>query len=92
MPLPCSFKPCALAAALLLSLPLAGLAADEVKDFSPAEKALFMTDQFSSLTPPSTLKYVFRKSGSLEPGFSDQASLQLRPSRTEVAALSAVNS
>jgi len=62
----------ALAAALLL--PLAAPAADE-KDFSPAEKLLFMTDQLGTLRLPATLKYSFRKAGSLEDGYEDKVAV-----------------
>ena len=51
---------------------------DKPADFSAAERALFMTDQFSALKPPSTLNYRFRKSGSLEPGFDDGVKVVLR--------------
>ena len=63
----------ALALAVLL-LPLAAHAADE-KDFSPAEKLLFMADQLGALRLPATLKYGFRKSGSLEEGFEDKVAV-----------------
>lgn len=52
------------------------LAAD---DFSPAEKAIFMSDQLGPLHPPLTLRYSFRKSGTLEPGFDDSVALTLNP-------------
>jgi len=48
------------------------------KDFSPAERALFMTDQFAKLRPPLTLRYRFQRSGSLEPAFDDKASIVLK--------------
>ena len=63
----------AIGAALLSG---AALAAD---DFSPAEKAIFMADQLGSLHPPMTLRYSFRKSGTLEPGFDDSVALTLNP-------------
>ena len=53
---------------------VAALAAD---DFSPAERALFMSNQFASLTPPVTLRFKYHKSGSLEPGFEDQVAVKL---------------
>ena len=63
---------------LILSLLLAAPvhAADE-KDFSPAEKLLFMTDQLGNLRLPSTLQYGFRKSGTLEEAFTDKVSVAL---------------
>lgn len=53
--------------------------ADETPEFSPAERALFMEDQFGKVTPPTTLRYTFRKSGSLEAGFDDRVALSLKP-------------
>lgn len=65
----------ALAAALLG--PVAS--ADEpAKNFSPAERALFMTDQFARLHPPMTLRYRYRHGGSLEPGFDDTVTIALK--------------
>jgi hypothetical protein len=47
-------------------------------DFSPAERALFMTNQLKSLKPPLTLRYGYRRSGSLEPAFDDSVAVKLR--------------
>lgn len=56
-----------------------GACADEPpKDFSAAERAIFMTDQFAKLRPPLTLNYRFHRTGSLEPGFDDTASIALK--------------
>ena len=49
----------------------------EKKDFSPAERLLFMTNQLTQLRPPTTLNYSFRKSGSMEEGFEDKVSIAL---------------
>jgi len=66
-------------AALLLVLGAKAAGADQpAKDYSPAERALFMTDQLTKLHPPLTLHYAFRRSGSLEPGFEDKASIALK--------------
>ncbi|MEP7295084.1 MAG: hypothetical protein ABI702_02775 [Burkholderiales bacterium] len=66
-------------AAAALILPATGAGAEEPpKDFSPAERALFMTDQFAKIRPPLTLNYHFHRSGSLEPGFDDKASIVLK--------------
>lgn len=66
---------------LCLALLLTGLAAvgaaGAAEDFSPAERALFMSNQFASLKPPATLRYSYTKSGSLEPGFEDQVAIKL---------------
>lgn len=48
------------------------------EDISPAEKALFVTNHLATLKPPTTLRYSFRKSGSLEAGFEDKVSISLR--------------
>lgn len=47
-------------------------------DFSPAERALFMTNQLKSLKPPTALRYSYRRSGSLEPAFDDTVVVKLR--------------
>ena len=69
------------AAALTLPWQLAaaqGPAAPENKqDFSAAERLLLMSDQLHMLKPPATLNYSYRKSGSLEPGFTDSVNLKL---------------
>ncbi len=68
----------ALAVAALL-LPTTGAhAEDPPKDFSAAERAIFMTDQFAKLRPPMLLRYHFRRSGSLEPAFDDKATIALK--------------
>ena len=62
--------------ASLLTLLLSQVwAADE---FSPAERALFLTNHLAALRPPVTLQYTFRKSGSLEAGFEDRVAVTLR--------------
>lgn len=67
-----------IAALLALAVPCTTVRAEDAPtDFSPAERALFMTDRFSKLRPPMTLRYEFRRSGSLEPGFDDKASIAL---------------
>lgn len=81
MPMVSRNPSCRLAAALAafaLLLPVTVLRAEESKkDFSPAEKALFMNDQFASLKPPLTLHYQFHRTGSLEPAFDDTANISL---------------
>ncbi len=67
------------AAALIVSVAFAH-AQEPAKDFSPAERALFMSDQFTQVQAPQTLRYKFVKSGSLEPGFEDQVSVTLKKS------------
>lgn len=65
-----------LAALLALAATSFGVVAAE--DYSPAEQALFMTNHLAALKPPVTLRYAFRKSGSLEPGFAEPVSVQLK--------------
>ena len=60
--------------ALILAAPPSAAAEDP----SPAEKALFVTNHLATLKPPTTLRYSFRKSGSLEQGFEDKVSISLR--------------
>ena len=64
-----------LAAFLTLSW---GVAATAAEEFSPAERALFMTDHLGGLATPTTLKYTFRKSGSLEEAFEDKVIVALK--------------
>jgi hypothetical protein len=64
----------AFAAVLALVFGLAGAA----EDFSPSERALFMTDHLGALAKPATLRYTFRKSGSLEENFEDRVSVELK--------------
>ena len=63
-------------AALLLALmwPAQALAAN---DFSAAEQALFLDNHIATLRPPATLRYVYRKTGSLEEAFDDKVDVLL---------------
>lgn len=47
------------------------------EDYSEAERALFMSNQIGSLKPPTTLRYSYRKGGTLEPGFDDKVEVSL---------------
>ena len=64
-----------LAVALLTLCAGFAVAAEE---FSAAERALFMTDHLGALTTPTTLRYSFRKSGSLEENFEDKVAVALK--------------
>ena len=66
------------AVALFASL-LACHLALAAEDYSEAETALFISNQLATLKPPATLRYSYRKSGSLEAGFEDTVSIALRP-------------
>ena len=66
-------------AAAAIALPATAARAEEPpKEFSAAERALFMTDQLAKLRPPMLLRYQFHRSGSLEPGFEDKVSIALK--------------
>lgn len=54
-----------------------GEPAQNKKDFSPAERLLFMTPQLSGLKAPLTLGYRFRKTGTLEEAFDDRVAIAL---------------
>ena len=64
--------------ALLLALALHTPPLHAADEFSAAEKALFIDNQFAALKPPLTLRYAYRKTGSLEPGFDDTVAITLR--------------
>jgi hypothetical protein len=67
-----------LAAAAIALSSTAARAEEPPKDFSAAERAIFMTDQFAKLRPPLTLRYRFQRSGSLEPAFDDKVAIALK--------------
>ena len=50
-------------------------AADEARDFSQAERLLFTSPQLKPLKLPTTLRYTFKRTGSLEPAFEDKVSV-----------------
>ena len=63
-----------LALVLALGMPwLTGTAAD----YSVAERALFMDDHLGRLQPPLTLRYDYRRTGTLEEPFEDKVTLAL---------------
>lgn len=72
---PSALRRAAAAMAALLGLAAPALAAE---DFSPAERALFMTNQLTALKPPATLNYSFSKAGSMEEAFDDKVSIKLK--------------
>lgn len=73
-----------LALAVLRPLALAGIlaaaavAAHAAEDYSPAERALFMTNHLSSTKPPATLRYSFAHSGSEDEAFQDKVAVKLK--------------
>ncbi len=73
-----------LCAALSMLMPMAnGIAAaattDGTPDYSAAERLVFMQDHLQGAKPPAALRYTFKKTGSLEPGFEDTVKVQLAP-------------
>jgi hypothetical protein len=46
---------------------------------SAAERLVFVDPQLRNIEPPATLRYSFTRSGSLEPTFADDVSIELRP-------------
>ncbi|MBP5988942.1 hypothetical protein [Piscinibacter sp.] len=63
----------ALAATLALVAP--ALAAE---DYSPAERALFMTNHLAGTKPPATLRYSFAHRGSEDEAFEDKVAVKLK--------------
>lgn len=73
-------------AALTLALPLLALAAGpagaaDPSEFSQAEKLVFVDNHLANVKAPARLQYRFVKSGSLEPGFSDEVSIAMSNKR-----------
>ena len=62
------------AAALCFALPAAGA---DPQPISQAETLLFMTAHLKDVSTPSRLHYAFRKSGTLEQGFSDSVDVDI---------------
>lgn len=67
----------AVAALLLVLAPLALQAEPDKRDYSEAERLLFMTPQLRGLPAPMLLRYGFARSGSLEAPFSDSVTVAL---------------
>lgn len=55
----------------------AAIAAPAAQDYSAAEQALFLDDHLTTLEPPLTLHYSYRRSGSLEAPFQDSVDVTL---------------
>jgi hypothetical protein len=64
-------------AALAVAIASACLPASAAKDYSAAERAIFMSNHLANVTPPETLHYRYVKAGSMEPGFEDRVTLEL---------------
>ncbi len=74
IPRPAIFAPLCMAAAAGC---LAAGVARAATDFSVAERALFVESHLAAVRPPLTLRYVFRKSGTLEAPFEDSVDVKL---------------
>jgi hypothetical protein len=61
----------------LIATLLVSTVAQAAEDYSEAERDLFIANQLSTLQPPATLRYSYRKSGSLEEGFDDTVTVTL---------------
>jgi hypothetical protein len=53
-------------------------AQDGPKDYSAAERLLFMDYQLGNVKAPTTLRYSFRTASALEPGYEDKIALALK--------------
>ena len=79
--MPGSLKIISLLGGLLLTADL--LHADEVQpterepSLSPAETLLWMSDHLANIDRPSKLRYAFKKTGTLEEGFTDMVELSI---------------
>lgn len=69
--------PIRLSLCALLCAPLAPHAEADKRDFSAAERLLFMTPQLQGLQAPTLLRYSFGKTGSFEEAFADQVTVAL---------------
>jgi len=67
----------ATALCLAVACAVAPARAADTPDYSPAEKLLFMSDQLGSLKLPSTLRYGFRRSGTMEDAFTDRVAVDV---------------
>ena len=65
----------ALALAATLACVAPALAAE---DYSPAERALFMTNHLAGTKPPATLRYSFAHRGSEDEAFEDKVAVKLK--------------
>lgn len=70
-------RPVALAMALGLAVSLPVRAADS-SEISRAENLVFVDAQLGNLKPPTSLRYSYVKSGSLEPGFEDNVRIDVQ--------------
>lgn len=67
----------ALATGLLAATLALGVHAADPSEFSRAEKLVFVDHHLSNIKTPTTLRYSFVKSGTLEPGYSDEVKVDV---------------
>lgn len=68
---------CGLLLGLLATVPALAATPESGADYSAAEKLIFMTEHLAPIQGPTTLRYAFRRSGSLEKSFDDTVSIHL---------------
>lgn len=73
--------PCLRLAAAALALATMSAPVLAAEDYSPAERALFMTNHLAGTKPPTTLRYSFSKAGSMEEGFEDKVAVKLKAAK-----------
>lgn len=66
---------------IAFALPSAVNAAGVEKDYSAAERMIFMSGHLGNISPPQILRYTFRRSGSLEGSFEDGVAIDLTADR-----------
>ncbi len=66
-----------LAVLLALGAPSVPALAADPNELSEAEKLVFVEHQLANIKKPTSLRYTFVKSGSLEPGFKDQVVVEV---------------
>jgi hypothetical protein len=66
-----------LALSLALGAAFAPASAADASEFSQAEKLVFVEHQLANIKTPTSLRYTFTRSGSLEPAFEDEVFVEV---------------
>ena len=74
---PCAALVAALSLSTLLGWATPACAQEGKQDYSRAEQLVFMNNQLGQIKPPTTLRYSFRKTGTLEESFQDDVTITL---------------
>lgn len=77
-----------LSASLVLSAPFGATFAADPGELSEAEKLVFVEHQLANIKVPTSLRYTFVKSGSLEPAFEDEVLIDVREVRASGSSVS----